>query len=208
MSDLRLLVAASDPLARAGLAALLTGRPGFRLAGQIDIGDSILDELDVFQPDVILWDLGWTPEQSLVLLDELSSDEFKVVAMVNDFETASSAWSAGVNGILYRDAAAERLLAAIAAVAEGLSVIEPDFASDLLDAGSVDIPEPVEDLTPRELEVLRLLAEGLSNRAIAQHLEISEHTVKFHVNAIMKKVGAQSRTAAVVQATRLGLIAL
>ena len=129
MSDLRLLVAASDPLARAGLTALLTGRPGFRLAGQIDIGDSILDELDVFQPDVILWDLGWTPEQSLVLLDELSSDEFKVVAMVNDFETASSAWSAGVNGILYRDAAAERLLAAIAAVAEGLSVIEPDFAS-------------------------------------------------------------------------------
>jgi DNA-binding NarL/FixJ family response regulator len=77
-------------------------------------------------------------------------------------------------------------------------------------APATPLPEPllVEELTPRELEVLRLLAEGLSNKAIAQQLDISDHTVKFHVNAIMSKLGAQSRTAAVVQATRLGLIVL
>jgi two-component system nitrate/nitrite response regulator NarL len=81
-------------------------------------------------------------------------------------------------------------------------------------AGAVlAVPEPlpglpVEDLTPRELEVLQLLAEGLPNKAIGLRLSISEHTVKFHVNAILGKLGAQSRTDAVVRATRLGLIIL
>jgi len=67
---------------------------------------------------------------------------------------------------------------------------------------------PIEDLTPRELEVLQHLAEGLTNKAIAQRLAVSEHTIKFHVNALMSKLGAQSRTEAVVLATRQGLITL
>jgi DNA-binding NarL/FixJ family response regulator len=92
-----------------------------------------------------------------------------------------------------------------------IAVIEPDFVAALI--GEVEPPgdagQPlVEPLTPRELEVLRLMAEGLPNKGIAQRLEISEHTVKFHVNAILGKLGVESRTEAVVRATRLGLILL
>ncbi len=71
-----------------------------------------------------------------------------------------------------------------------------------------DEPALIEELTPRELEVLRLLAEGLPNKTIAQRLDISEHTVKFHVNALLGKLGVASRTEAVVRATRLGLVFL
>ncbi|MGH2536960.1 MAG: response regulator transcription factor, partial [Candidatus Promineifilaceae bacterium] len=87
------------------------------------------------------------------------------------------------------------------------AIVEPEFLGALRPAAPLEEP-PLEPLTPRELEVLGLLAEGLTNKAIALRLGISEHTVKFHLNAILSKLGAQSRTAAVVRATRLGLIPL
>jgi DNA-binding NarL/FixJ family response regulator len=99
-------------------------------------------------------------------------------------------------------------VAALQAAAQGLAVLDPAFASEVLPARERMGEAPIEELTPRELEVLQLLAEGLSNRAVARQLDISEHTVKFHVNAILGKLGAQSRTEAVVRATRLGMILL
>ena len=87
-------------------------------------------------------------------------------------------------------------------------VVDRDLAPALYPRPDIEPSPLVESLTPREVEVLQLLAEGLPNKGIAQRLGISEHTVKFHVNAIMGKLGAQSRTEAVVQATRLGLILL
>ena len=216
MTDLRLLVVASDPLARAGLATLLADRPGFQIVGQIEGGGSLQDEIDVYQPDLIVWDLGWDPQESLAWLEDLEptmtphlpAEEIGIVALVSDDETANSAWSAGAHGLLFRNTTGDRLLAAISAVAGGLAAIEPELIDLMMPAGTLDEPVLIEDLTPRELEVLQLLAEGLANRAIAQQLGISEHTVKFHVNAIMKKTGAQSRTAAVMRATRLGLVVL
>ncbi|HET6443440.1 MAG TPA: response regulator transcription factor [candidate division Zixibacteria bacterium] len=216
MTDLRLLVVASDPLARAGLATLLADRPGFQIVGQIEGGGSLQDEIDVYQPDLIVWDLGWDPQESLAWLEDLEptmtphlpAEEIGIVALVSDDETANSAWSAGARGLLFRNTTGDRLLAAISSVAGGLAAIEPELIDSIMPAGTLDEPVLIEDLTPRELEVLQLLAEGLANRAIAQQLGISEHTVKFHVNAIMKKTGAQSRTAAVMRATRLGLVVL
>jgi DNA-binding NarL/FixJ family response regulator len=102
----------------------------------------------------------------------------------------------------------DKLVAAAQAVANGLVVVEPKLTVSLLPATESDDFIPDEQLTPREMEVLQRLAEGLTNKAIAQELGISEHTVKFHVNAIMGKLQAQSRTEAVVRATRLGLILL
>ena len=113
-----------------------------------------------------------------------------------------------MRGILLRDVTTERLLASIQAANEGLTTLESDLLDLLLPANSLEDYLSAEDLTPRALEVLQLLAEGLANKTIAQQLEISDHTVKFHVNAIMGKLGAQSRTAAVVRATRMGLIRL
>jgi DNA-binding NarL/FixJ family response regulator len=103
------------------------------------------------------------------------------------------------------------LAAALTAVASGMVVIYTGIADAWLPRALQAAPSlngEVEALTPREAEVLNLIAEGLPNKTIAIRLNISEHTVKFHVNAILTKLGAQSRTEAVVRATRLGLIAL
>lgn len=212
MVDLRLLVVAEDPLARAGLATILADQPGCEVVGQSGVGESVLANLEAFQPDAIIWDLGWDNEGSLSSLEDLVAGEREagpaIIALLSDQGGAAAAWSAGARALLLRDVTGEQLRAAAEAVANGLVVIDPLFAGSLLSAGSPDEPAPVQELTPRELQVLNLLAEGLANKNIAQNLAISEHTVKFHVNAIMGKLGAQSRTEAVVRATRLGLISL
>jgi DNA-binding NarL/FixJ family response regulator len=110
--------------------------------------------------------------------------------------------------LLLRDASVEKLVAALNSAAQGLVTLDPVFIDALLPPAQPAPTPPVETLTPRELEVLQHLAEGLPNKAIARRLDISEHTVKFHVNAIMSKLGVQSRTEAVVRATQLGLILL
>jgi two-component system nitrate/nitrite response regulator NarL len=212
MNGLRVLVVASDPLARAGLAALLEGRPECTVVGQVSADANLADELAIYRPDVVVWDLGWDPAPILSAdedrLAEGPEAPIPVVALLPDDQSATDAWTAGARGLLLRDVAAEELVAALQAVASGLIVLDPAMTSAVL-AVREPLPELlVEELTPRELEVLQLLAEGLSNKAIGRRLEISEHTVKFHVNAILGKLGAQSRTEAVVRATRLGLIIL
>jgi DNA-binding NarL/FixJ family response regulator len=216
---LRVLVVADDPLARAGLAALLAEQSDLQVVGQIErteLGNG--DEtLATYQPDVLLWDLGWELVDALELLSELTptppSDtdalayEPPIVALLADPEDAVAAWRAGARGLLPRDADAAQIAAALTGASLDLLVVDPAFAGALSAHGSDEQPL-VEPLTPRELEVLQLLAEGLPNKTIARNLEISEHTVKFHVNAILSKLNAGSRTEAVVRATRAGLILL
>jgi DNA-binding NarL/FixJ family response regulator len=103
---------------------------------------------------------------------------------------------------------AAKLAQALRAASQGLYVLHEDFASLLTPLRPARDDAPPESFTPRELEVLQLLATGLSNRGIAERLAISEHTAKFHVNSILSKLGAHGRTEAVVRAARLGLIAL
>jgi two-component system nitrate/nitrite response regulator NarL len=214
--DLRVLIVADDPLARAGLAALLAGQTGCTVVGQVTEDTDLLATLDVHRPDVIVWDLGWEPTLSTstsptTRLERLSDVEDAmppIVALLPDETHATEARIAGARGILLRDIDAEHLVAALIAAAQELVVLDPSLVPTLLATGDPSPPQMVEELTPRELEVLQLLAEGLPNKTIAHQLGISEHTVKFHVNAIMGKLGAQSRTEAVVRATRLGLILL
>ncbi|MFQ6028059.1 MAG: response regulator transcription factor [Dehalococcoidia bacterium] len=208
MNDLRLLIIADDSLARAGLGTLLAGQPGLGVVGQIsgEAAGSGLEE--VYYPDVILWDLGWDPSSALDQLSELSEALPPILALLPDSTYAAEAWAAGPRGLLPRDVDASRLGAALIAVALGLVVGEPDFSAALPPSGDQTPAAIADDLTPREQQVLQLLAEGLPNKAIASQLSISEHTVKFHVNAIMGKLGAQSRTEAVTRATRAGLILL
>jgi DNA-binding NarL/FixJ family response regulator len=212
MVDLRLLIVAPDPLARAGLATLLADQPGTLLIGQTNSSNTLPDELDTYRPDIIIWDLGWEPEDHLGLLADVIGDEDEsgpaVIALLPDEEQAGGVWSAGVKGLLLRETSAEQLLAAITAVSQGLTVITADLTPQLLSAPPTPALDSAEALTSREQEVLQLVAEGLTNKAIAQALSISEHTVKFHINTIMGKLNAPSRTAAVVRATRLGLILL
>jgi two-component system nitrate/nitrite response regulator NarL len=208
MDDLRVLIVADDPLARAGLGALLANRPGCTVIGQVAGDADLLAELDVYRPDILVWDLGWHPTPTVERLADLRDARLPIVALLADETHAADVWTVGVRGLLLRDADAENLVAALLAVVQGLAVLDPALATTVLPTRDQLPGPPVEELTPRESEVLQLLAEGLPNKTIAYRLGISEHTVKFHVNAILGKLGAQSRTEAVVRATRLGLILL
>ena len=210
MSDLRVLVVARDPLARAGLAALLGQQQESHesiVVGQVTGDEDLEPGLEVYRPDVVLWDLGWDPTPALGRLAELTPDGPPVLALIADASHAAETWSAGAQGLLLRETDSNLLLSALAAAAKGLVVLDPSLAAATPTVGGVR-PTPVTELTNRELETLRLLAEGLPNKVIASRLGISQHTVKFHVNSIMGKLGAQSRTEAVTQAMRLGLILL
>lgn len=207
-ADIRVLVVAADPLARAGLATLLSDQPGWIIAGQSSGEADIPVELETYRPHVVVWDLGWGPSAALEPLADLAAYGPPVVALLAGDTRAVDAWTAGARGILFRDTDIKSLVAALGAVVQGLTVLDPRLAGDVLPARDRAPDKLVEELTPRELEVLRLLAEGLPNKSIAQSLGISEHTVKFHVNAILGKLDARSRTEAVTRATRLGLILL
>ncbi len=198
---------ADDPLARAGLAGLLAAQPGCLVVGQVPSEAAAAGAPDAYRPDVLLWDLGWDPQTALEHLSELAAPQ-PMLVLLNDQVHAGVAWAAGARGLLPRDSGAERLRAALMAVAEGLAVVDAEWAAALMPAGEEAPVSPVGELTRREREVLQLLAEGLPNKTIASRLGISEHTVKFHVNAVMGKLGAQSRTDAVVRGTRAGFILL
>jgi two-component system nitrate/nitrite response regulator NarL len=201
VNRLRVLIVGDDPLARSGLAGLVAGQAGLAVVGQSAHAAPAPDAADA---DVLLWDLGpgtlesWRPPEG-----DLPRP---VVLLLNDPRQAAEALAAGARGVLSRDVEASRLSAALRAAVLGLVVVEEAFASSL--ARPRPRAELSEPLTPREREVLDLLVEGLSNKGIAARLGISEHTAKFHVNAILGKLGAQSRSEAIVQGARLGLVVL
>lgn len=189
--DVRVLVLGDDPLARGGLVGLLVGQPHVEIAGHAPPG---ADD-DTFA-HVALWDLGPAGQGAGHF------DAVPAVALVVGEASAAEAWSRGARGLLRRDADAPRLGAALRAVATGLVALDEGLSVPTAGARAT------EGLTPREAEVLALLAEGLSNKLIADRLHVSEHTAKFHVNAILAKLGAQGRTEAVVRAARLGWVTL
>ena len=195
-------------LARAGLRSLLEASVGVAVVGQCE-PEADLGALLVAAPaDVIVWDTGWDGARSLERLEETSESLPPVVVLIHDSETAADAWAVGARGVLDRDASLPALTAAIRAAAEGLSVAGGGLRAGSSPESRVPHNLPTEPLTAREREVLQLVAQGLANKAIAARLEITEATVKFHVNSLMRKLGAQSRTDAVVRASRLGLVVL
>jgi DNA-binding NarL/FixJ family response regulator len=214
--QLRVFIIADDPLARSGLANLFATETDMVVAGQGAAGKRLQADLERAAPDVVLWDLGWHPESALESLQEFAGDLHlpapgqgpPILALLPDETHAHEVRVANVRGLLLRESDTATLMAALRAVAQGLLVFDPAFGEAVLRIRPEAQKSLAEALTLREMEVLQLLAEGLSNKIIAQRLNISEHTVKFHINSLMGKLDAQSRTDAVVRATRLGLIFL
>jgi two-component system, NarL family, nitrate/nitrite response regulator NarL len=202
---LRVFLVGHDPLARAGLVSLLQREAEVVVVGQgspaPDLGGTVAHET----PDVIAWDLAGVADEDIGSLRESFGPSPPFIALVRDAEQARSAFAAGAHGALFRDVVPARLSAALLAVARGLMVADEALSEAAFrpQRRAVALVEP---LTPREREVLGLLAEGLTNRAIAARLGISEHTAKFHVNAILGKLGVETRTEAVGEAARLGLV--
>jgi DNA-binding NarL/FixJ family response regulator len=215
MSNPRVLIVANQLLVRAGLATLLASQPEVDVVGQVtgDDSETLNKDIDVYRPDVVLYDLGYEPLALLPSVTPSIDAGLPVVALLADdaFLSATLTTLSELDsyGALLREADAEMIAGALVAVANGLVALDPALALRLIPASDVTLPTPPADsLTPRESEVLQLIAQGLANRAIAQKLGISPNTVKFHINAILSKLDAQSRTEAVVRATQLGLIVL
>ncbi len=186
---IRVLVASQSAGARARLEALLRAQPGIELAAGADDADAI----------VLDWDRGEEPELPAA----------PVIVLARDAAITREALRGGARAVLPREAGPEELVAAIQAAAGGLVALAPEAVEALLAQGPRTAAAPTaEELTPREIEVLRLLAEGDANKEIAWRLGISEHTVKFHVASILGKLGAASRTEAVTAGIRRGLILL
>jgi DNA-binding NarL/FixJ family response regulator len=203
------LVAARRTAARARLEALMAGSRAVRL--MLGPPGMPLDEqVRTLRPDVVVVDLDG--ERIDTALRGLGSARPGIIVLADDPRHVlvdEPAVRGLLRGVLPRDAATSEILAAIHAVAAGLVALHPEA----LDASRRRGParaesNPAEPLTARELEVLGMLAEGLGNKAIASRLAISSHTAKFHVAAIMGKLGARSRTEAVALAMRRGLVAI
>jgi DNA-binding NarL/FixJ family response regulator len=204
----RVIVIAARPAVRAGLAALL-GEEGIEVAGAWPaLEDWPAEQLPV-SGDAILIDpaTGAADVEAAAALHP--AQPIVVLGPVNDDGRLLAAFAGRPWGYLPRDAAGDRLAAAVRAVANGLVAIDPDLAGRVVGAPLGSASEGAgEELTPREREVLQLIALGLPNKTIASRLAISEHTVKFHVAAILSRLGAASRTEAVRIGARRGLVVL
>ena len=210
------LVAATDNIVRTGLSALVTASPELKLVGS-SVGVDIAALIEELQPEVVLLELGLHDAEPVSeKLLPLSSQQVSAIVVLTDepqSEWTTEALRLGVRAVLPRSSAtAEAIVAAIFAAAAGLVVLHFDLVDSLLSVPSSTLRElptsPPMTLTPREIEVLGMLAEGLGNKTIARRLGISEHTVKFHVSSLFTKLNAKSRTEAVTLGARQGLIML
>ncbi len=205
------LIVAPTAIARAKLAAVVgASKTLYPVVGAADL--SLPEHVEAAQYDVLLVDLG--SERAAAWLRNLGAEPVPPAIVLLTEEArrplGAAALRAGVRAVLPRHASGEEIIAAIEAAAAGLIVIHPDTVgafqpgpSASTRAGVVSARQP---LTPREIEVLGMIAEGLGNKIIAARLGISEHTVKFHIASIFVKLNARSRTEAVTIGVRQGLL--
>jgi two-component system, NarL family, response regulator YdfI len=209
---IRVSIFATAAIVRSGLAAMLALDRTISVVGTTADLELLGADVDRLRPDLILLDLGnehrpnlW---EKLVSIQEVQDPIGIILTVANlDRLDINAAIRAGVRGILLDTSTEAELIAAVVAVARGLFVLDPG-AIELFTAPATAALSADFSLTPREIEVLTRLSSGLGNKAIANSLHISEHTVKFHISSIFQKLGVSTRTEAVTAGVRLGLILL
>jgi NarL family two-component system response regulator LiaR len=212
MEPIRLVLVDDHRVVRRGLRSFLDAFPDISIVGEASSGEEVLEKVESWLPDVVIMDLlmpggidgiettcrirSITPHSQVVVLTA-HTDDARVVAALR----------AGAIGYVRKDAEPEILLAAVRAAARGQSLLDPSIAGSVLQEliGDTKIRE---DLTGREMEVLRWLAHGRTNREIADELVVGEETVKTHVGNILAKLHIAHRTQAVIHALKQGLISL
>ncbi|HEY4739639.1 MAG: response regulator transcription factor [Candidatus Acidiferrales bacterium] len=221
----RVLIAAESSISQRGLEALIRGDSLIEIVGSVEPGSgSLAHEIEDLRPDVVILERRNFDEDALALVLPTEDAGGPGIILLTDQvtgEIAREALRAGVRAVLPRDAAGEEILAAIAATAAGLVALNAETFEAALTApanelrgsphgaGSSNSTRALGTaLSPREIEVLRMIAEGLGNKEIASRLKISEHTVKFHISSIFTKLDVSSRTEAVTLGARLGIILL
>ena len=204
---IRIAVAATSAVRRAELEKIIRRQPEFQLAGSFGAVAGALSAVRRTEVDVIVID---SDSIQGVSLEPGSRAAIVLIAEVGDGRSVSRLLRSGVRAILSRESDADNILSAIYAAYDGLVALNVTAARSLA-AVYGDHPLEVEselseEITARETDVLRMLAEGLVNKDIATRLGISEHTVKFHISSILDKLGASTRTEAVTLGIRRGLI--
>jgi len=201
------MVVDDHPIVRQGLVAVLGDEPDFEVAGAADSAEAALALIDHTRADVILLDLELPGIDGVAaiprLLEALPNGKVVVFTAYATDERVFGAIRAGARGYLLKGASTAEIARAVRAVHAGESYLEPRIAGKLLQ--EVRAPRHT-GLTQRELEVLRLITSGMSNKQIARSLTITERTVKFHVTSILKKLDADNRARAVAIALERGLL--
>jgi DNA-binding NarL/FixJ family response regulator len=202
------VLADDQRVVREGLASLLSLLPGIEVLGAASDGEEAVALVQRLRPDVVLMDLQMPRcngvEATRRLREQSPASKVIVLTTYADDRSVLEALQAGARGFLTKDAGAEEIERAIAAVLRGEAAIDPAVQHHLVDAVAAK-PELPHGLTPREAEVLALIAEGLSNAEIAHRLVVSEATVKSHINHLFTKIGVRDRAQAVTYAYRNGL---
>ena len=212
----RILLVDDERLVRAGFRMILRAEPGVEVVGEAGDGLEAVEQARKLRPDVVLMDIrmptldgleatrrilaGAGARPHIIVLTTFDLDEYVYEALRN-----------GASGFLLKDAPEEQLIAAIRVAADGGSMFAPSVTRRLIEqfarrAGPRRPPPGLANLTPRELDVIRLVARGLSNHEIAAELVVSEHTAKTHVAHILQKLGLRDRVQAVVLAYETGLV--
>jgi DNA-binding NarL/FixJ family response regulator len=205
---MRVLVVARHQLAQLGLGALVEQAEGLEVVAAVPPSDAS-DALSRLRPDAILVD--WSvdvPSLPVALVAVAEAAGIPMLLLTDSQATVAEALAGGAAGVLSAGIGPAALAAAVAAAAGGLVVLDRRLVEGLLPTAP-DVDEglrPIERLTPRESEVLQLLARGMTNAEIGSRLGVSEHTAKFHVGAVLGKLGARSRAEAVAVASRMGWI--
>jgi DNA-binding NarL/FixJ family response regulator len=217
---LRIIVADDHQVVRAGFAALLDTQPDFTIIATASDGNEAVRASRELNPDVILMDVRMPGMDGIEATRQLAGpgaagSHVPRVLILTTFdldEYVYDALCAGASGFLLKDVTAERLFDAVRVVAAGEALLAPSVTRRLISEfthlrpASQHPPTAMAALTPRETEVLRLIAEGLSNTEIAARLVVSEETVKTHVSRILGKLGLRDRTQAVIAAYESGLV--
>lgn len=213
--SLRIVLIDDHTLFRVGLEGLLESR-GIEIAASVDSGDDCVQLVKEHQPDVVLLDMRMPDINGLSVLKILRDNDINmpIVMLTTSTEEADLLESlrAGAQGYLLKDMEPDALVIALRDIVAGKTVVAPDLAPVLArvvqgkhEEAEPALGGPFDDLTPRETEILGLLAEGQSNKAIARNLGISDGTVKLHVKAILRKLNVHSRVEAAVMAVERGL---
>ncbi len=206
VAPIRILLADDHPVVRDGLRGMFSGEAGFEIVGDAADGREAVARAAALDPDVILMDLRMPEVGGVAAIRELTARGTRArVLVLTTYDTdrdVLAALDAGATGYLLKDAPREELFRAVRATARGETVLTPSVATQLV--GQVRAPR--QGLTPRELEILRLVADGASNAQTARRLFISEATVKTHLLHTYEKLGVNDRAAAVAAAYDRGLL--